>query len=64
MLVLTRKLDEQITIGDHQIQLKVLGVQGGRVRIGIEAPRHIRIERVDAPAEELLAVGDGKPAQA
>ena len=60
MLVLTRKLDEQITIGGQEIQLKILEVQGGRVRLGIEAPKHIRIERVDAPIRELVGGGAGK----
>ena len=53
MLVLTRKQGEEIRIGDD-IVLKVTAVQGGRVRIGIQAPREHRIVRpetvVDKPA--------------
>lgn len=44
MLVLTRKLDEQILIGDD-IKITLLRVRGNSVRIGIEAPRSTRIVR-------------------
>ncbi len=44
MLVLTRKLGEQITVGDDII-LKVVSVEGNRVRVGIEAPQEVRIIR-------------------
>jgi len=48
MLILTRKTGETITIGD-QIQIQVLSVKGGQVRIGIDAPREIVVNR-----EEVL----------
>lgn len=38
MLVLTRKKDEQIRIGDHII-ITVIRVKGKAVRLGIQAPR-------------------------
>jgi carbon storage regulator len=44
MLVLTRKLNESIVI-DGCIRIKVVGVRNGQVRIGIEAPDHIKIFR-------------------
>jgi len=44
MLILTRKKGEAIAIGDH-IQVQVLNVKGGQVRIGIDAPREIHINR-------------------
>jgi carbon storage regulator len=44
MLVLSRKLGEKIVIGDG-IVLTVLKVDGGRVRIGIEAPENVSILR-------------------
>lgn len=47
MLVLTRKLNEEIIIGHLGITVKVVDVKGGRVRLGVEAPAHIRIERAD-----------------
>lgn len=48
MLVLTRKLDQRIVIGDD-ITVTILEVQGNRIRLGIEAPKEIPITR-----EELL----------
>lgn len=44
MLVLARKLGQQIVI-DENITLKVLSVRGGTVRLGIEAPQSVPVER-------------------
>ena len=44
MLVLTRKLDESIIIGEN-IEIKVLEVRGEQVRLGIIAPRSITVHR-------------------
>lgn len=44
MLVLSRKQGERIKIGDG-ITLTVLGVRGGVVKLGIDAPPHMRILR-------------------
>jgi carbon storage regulator len=44
MLVLTRKPGEKVRIG-NAITLTVLTVQGGRVRLGIEAPDQIPVHR-------------------
>ena len=44
MLVLTRKEDERLLI-DGGIEIKILSVHGSRVRLGIEAPRHIGVRR-------------------
>lgn len=44
MLVVTRKTDEGIVIADN-IVIKVLDVGKDRVKIGIEAPRDVRIVR-------------------
>ena len=53
MLVLTRKVGESIVIGDG-ITVRVLEV-GGRVRLGIEAPRDVSITRPDAAVKPALA---------
>ena len=44
MLVLSRKQDEKIIIGDSII-LMVVSIQGDKVRLGIEAPKHVSIHR-------------------
>ena len=46
MLVLARKLDEAITIGDN-IVVKVIAVEKGVVKLGIDAPTSIPIVRND-----------------
>lgn len=44
MLVLARKKDEGIVIGDD-IVIRVVEIQGNQIRIGIDAPKHVRIVR-------------------
>lgn len=44
MLVLTRRVWEQVMIGDD-ITVTVLAVRGNQVRIGIDAPKEIEVHR-------------------
>lgn len=44
MLVLTRKLQEEILVGDN-IRIALLDIRGGKVRIGIEAPADVPVLR-------------------
>lgn len=44
MLVLNRKIGESIILDDN-IEIKVLGIQEGKIKLGIEAPRNISILR-------------------
>lgn len=44
MLILTRRVDERIFIGED-ITLCVLDIEGNRVRLGLEAPKEIAILR-------------------
>lgn len=44
MLVLSRRREESIMIGDD-IEVKVVGIRGGKVRLGIEAPRQVSVHR-------------------
>lgn len=53
MLVLTRKNQEQIRIGDN-ITISILKVKGNSVRVGIEAPRDIRVIRGELPTFEAM----------
>jgi carbon storage regulator len=52
MLVLTRKVGESIVIGDNII-LRVVGLSGTRVRVGIEAPRETHILREELAGDLL-----------
>lgn len=44
MLVLSRKKDEKIIIGDN-ISIMIVDIQGDKVRLGIEAPREVSVHR-------------------
>ena len=46
MLVLTRKTDESIMIGDT-IEVKVLDVRENQVKLGVSAPRDITVHRLE-----------------
>ena len=50
MLVLTRKSNQSIMIGD-EIEVSVLAVMGEKVRIGIQAPRAIPVFRKEVYLE-------------
>ena len=50
MLVLTRRLDQSIMIGDPKtpeecIEVQVVEVRGDQVRIGVQAPRSVSVDR-------------------
>ena len=66
MLVLTRKSNQSIMIGDD-IEVSVLAIMGEKVRIGIEAPRsipvfrkevYLEIQQDTSPEEARQAVDD------
>lgn len=54
MLVLGRKVDESILIGDN-VRVMVVGIDRGQVRLGIDAPKDVLILR-----EELKTVPETK----
>lgn len=51
MLILSRRVGEKIVIGDGSITITVVDLERGKVRLGIEAPRDVPINR-----KELLDV--------
>ncbi|ROP66904.1 carbon storage regulator CsrA [Curtobacterium sp. PhB115] len=66
MLVLTRKVGERILVGDD-IVITVLDARGDGVRIGIDAPRGVKIQReevvravAEANAEAAAAAAAGE----
>lgn len=54
MLTLTRKVGQRIKVGED-IWVTVVGVEAGKLRVGIEAPPWVKIVR-----EELLPPGERK----
>ena len=54
MLVLSRKSGESINLG-NDIKIAILSVEGDRVRIGIEAPKDIKILRTEL-LQEVISV--------
>ena len=52
MLVLSRKQNERILVGDS-IVVTVVRVSGDKVRIGIEAPDHVRVLRDELEPESF-----------
>jgi carbon storage regulator len=57
MLVLSRKVNEKIVI-DGEIVVTVVKIEGGQVRLGIEAPGHIKVFR-----QEILGKAGRMPSQ-
>jgi len=44
MLILTRRISEKLIIGEN-VTITILGVRGNHVRIGIDAPRDVKVNR-------------------
>lgn len=59
MLVLTRKIGESIVIGDS-ISVTVLMIQGDKVRIGVDAPKDVLVNRQEV--QDRLRKDTGTPA--
>ena len=65
MLILTRKKDEAIRIGEH-IRIVLVQVKGGQVRLGIECPTDMRVlreELYEAVRQENLSALSASPDQ-
>lgn len=55
MLVLTRKKNEQILCDGGPIVIRVVAVEGGRVKLGIIAPRDVNIVREEVKVRTTAA---------
>ena len=62
MLVLTRKLNEQIKIG-RDITITIVRLKGNVVRVGIDAPKNVRIARSELLAKLPPGTLDAQPEQ-
>jgi carbon storage regulator len=64
MLVLTRKTNQSIMIGD-EIEVSILSVSGDKVRLGIDAPRDVAVFRKEVyEVIDERGAGNPKPAEA
>jgi carbon storage regulator len=62
MLVFTRKKDESLIIG-NEIEITILSIGSGNVKVGINAPRHISVHRhevYEAIKKENLAAAQSQ----
>ena len=50
MLVLTRKINESVMIGD-EVEVCLLEIKGDKVRLGIKAPRSVAVHRKEVYEE-------------
>jgi carbon storage regulator len=55
MLVLSRKPNEAVIINDT-VRVTVVGIKGDRVRLGIEAPRDVSVDRGEVHARKMQFV--------
>jgi len=66
MLVLTRKVGQQVLLSNGSIQMKVLNVVDGIISIGFNAPSHIDIDREEVffrkQAQHAGLLSEGVPA--
>jgi carbon storage regulator len=63
MLILSRKVDEKIMIGDD-ISITIIEVRGDQVRLGVDAPKNVKVFRkevFDAIRAENKAAAESKP---
>lgn len=60
MLVVSRNVEDSVIMLDGMIDVKVIGIRGNTVRLGITAPKEISIDRKEVFKKKVLA-GTIKP---
>lgn len=60
MLTLSRKENEAIQIGDN-IFITVVQVRGNKVKLGIDAPREIRVDRIEIRQQKDAGIDTAPP---
>ena len=56
MLVLTRKLGQEIVFPDLGITVRIVDITRGQVRVGVDAPREIQVLRAELLKESNIEV--------
>ena len=59
MLILSRNVGERIEVGDDMV-IVITGLRKGRVQVGIEAPKEVKIRRGELPRQPNTAEVTGK----
>jgi carbon storage regulator CsrA len=59
MLVLTRRIDEEVIIGDD-VRVTVVSIHGNTVRLGFTAPRSVRVMRLELQARRAPPAANGR----
>ncbi len=65
MLILSRKLNEKIVIGD-KVEISVVDIKGDQIKLGISAPRDVKVYRHEVYEEiqrENAAAAQSSPAE-
>lgn len=60
MLILSRRIGETIVI-DQNIRIRVLDIKGSQVRIGVEAPRGVAVDRLEIAERKALGLSAEHP---
>jgi carbon storage regulator len=62
MLVLSRRVNEQIVIGDgpDMVTIKVVDIDRGKIRLGVQAPASIKVDRAEVREQRKGDKGDGE----
>ena len=58
MLILTRRIDESLVIGDD-VTITILGIKGNQVRIGVAAPKDVAVHREELSEKPINVLKGG-----